>query len=436
MSTAEFEDLVDAYFNEYLKLSNVIGQVAEQATLVNQAIDEERKVLNLASKCSKPTDAQVQKLIQPLASKIEQVQQIREKNRSSPLFNHLSTISESVPAFGWIVVAPTPAPYVKEMLESGKFYGNKVLSAYKGKDANHVNWVNAWYEFLTNLQTYIRKIHTTGLVWNARGCDPNQCISSSVPPSTNGQSCCVPPPMPPPPPMPALSTNLSSAGDVTELRSALLKDLNVGTDITKSLKKVTADQQTHKNPELRNQPGLAPSSGQKSPAQQPATRTLKDITHPPKLCIEGRKWLVEYQVDQKDLAIQVNEMSESIHMYKCKNTLLLIKGKANSLILDSCVKTSVVFDDIVSSVEFVNCQDVKAQSMGKVPTVSVEKTDFATIYLSKDSMNAEIVTAKSSSVNINVPDEVNGFVEHAIPEQFKSIWKGKGFHTEPTDIAG
>lgn len=48
--------------------------------------------------------------------------------------------------------------------------------------------------------------------------------------------------------------------------------------------------------------------------------------------------------------------------------------------------------------------------MGKVPTISVEKTDFATIYLCAESLNAEIVTAKSSSVNINVPDEVNGFV--------------------------
>lgn len=29
----------------------------------------------------------------------------------------------------------------------------------------------------------------------------------------------------------------------------------------------------------------------------------------------------------------------------------------------------------------------------------------------------------------------NKQVEHAIPEQFKSIWRGKGFSTEPTDIA-
>lgn len=349
-SVSEFEELIDCYFNEYLKLSNVIGgQVAEQANVVNQAITEERKIINLASKCRKPNDAQMGNLVKGLASKIEQVQQLREKNRTSSLFNHLSTISESVPALGWILVSPTPAPYVKEMADSGQFYGNKVLVAYKEKDRNHVNWVNIWMEFLTNLQKYIRKIHTTGLVWNMNGCDFSECVSNT---------CSNIPPPPMPPPMPTLSSSTNNNADVAEIRSALMKDLNVGTDITKSLRKVTPNQQTHKNQDLRNQPGLT----SKTPAttQQPI-KTLKDITHPPKLCLEGRKWLVEYQVDEKNLTIKVNEMSESIHLYKCKNIVLQISGKANSLILDSCVKTAVVFNDIVSSVEFVNCQDVKAQ---------------------------------------------------------------------------
>ena len=62
--------------------------------------------------------------------------------------------------------------------------------------------------------------------------------------------------------------------------------------------------------------------------------------------------------------------------------------------------------------------------MGKVPTISVEKTDFATVYLCKESLNAEIVTAKSSSVNINVPDEENGFVSafHCLFSDFLSFW--------------
>lgn len=50
------------------------------------------------------------------------------------------------------------------------------------------------------------------------------------------------------------------------------------------------------------------------------------------------------------------------------------------------------------------------QSMGKVPTINVEKTDGALLYLSKDSMDAEIVTAKCSAINVSVPDETGDFV--------------------------
>lgn len=48
--------------------------------------------------------------------------------------------------------------------------------------------------------------------------------------------------------------------------------------------------------------------------------------------------------------------------------------------------------------------------MGKCPTVSIEKTDGCMMYLSKDSLEAEIVTAKSSEMNILVPKEDGDFV--------------------------
>lgn len=38
-----------------------------------------------------------------------------------------------------------------------------------------------------------------------------------------------------------------------------------------------------------------------------------------------------------------------------------------------------------------------------MPTVSIDKTDGCLIYLSQDSLNTEIVTAKSSEMNILVP---------------------------------
>jgi len=72
--------------------------------------------------------------------------------------------------------------------------------------------------------------------------------------------------------------------------------------------------------------------------------------------------------------------------------------------------------------------------MGKVHTINIEKTDAAQIYLCKDSLSCEIVTAKSSAINVSVPVG-DDFVEHPIPEQFKSVFNGKGFTTEAADKA-
>lgn len=43
-------------------------------------------------------------LMQPMSKVIQQVQNFREQNRTSPLFNHLSAVSESVPALGWVAM--------------------------------------------------------------------------------------------------------------------------------------------------------------------------------------------------------------------------------------------------------------------------------------------------------------------------------------------
>lgn len=48
--------------------------------------------------------------------------------------------------------------------------------------------------------------------------------------------------------------------------------------------------------------------------------------------------------------------------------------------------------------------------MGKVPTISINKTDGCHIYLSNDSLNCEIVSAKSSEMNILVPNKDGEFV--------------------------
>ena len=70
---------------------------------------------------------------------------------------------------------------------------------------------------------------------------------------------------------------------------------------------------------------------------------------------------------------------------------------------DNCKKVAVVFENLVSACEAINCQSVQVQVTGKVPTVSIDKTDGFQMYLSKDSLDCEIVSAKSSEMNILVP---------------------------------
>ena len=45
-----------------------------------------------------------------------------------------------------------------------------------------------------------------------------------------------------------------------------------------------------------------------------------------------------------------------------------------------------------------------------MPTINVDKTDGCMMYLSKDSLKTEIVSAKSSEMNVLIPDASGQFV--------------------------
>lgn len=59
--------------------------------------------------CFFPLQAVLTTLLQPVSKAIQQVQAFREQNRSSPLFNHLSAVSESAPALGWVAMVSAGA---------------------------------------------------------------------------------------------------------------------------------------------------------------------------------------------------------------------------------------------------------------------------------------------------------------------------------------
>ena len=72
-------------------------------------------------------------ILKELQSMMGAVNDIREANRGSPLFTHLTTVSEGIAVLGWITIDPKPFDYVSEMLGSAQFYGNRIITLNKEK---------------------------------------------------------------------------------------------------------------------------------------------------------------------------------------------------------------------------------------------------------------------------------------------------------------
>uniref|UniRef100_A0A2K5Y1A0 C-CAP/cofactor C-like domain-containing protein n=1 Tax=Mandrillus leucophaeus TaxID=9568 RepID=A0A2K5Y1A0_MANLE len=372
---------------EYLKISKEIGgDVQKDAEMVHTGLK-----LNVNSR-------QLSDLLAPISEQIKEVITFREKNRGSKLFNHLSAVSESIQALVWVAMAPNPGPYVKEMNHAAVFYTNRVLKEYKDVDKMHVDWVKA----------YIKEFHTTGLAWSKTG--PVAKELSGLPSGPSAGSATPPPPPGPPPPL----VSISSGSDESTSLSALFAQINQGKSITNALKHVSDDMKTHKNPTLKAQSGPV-CSVPKPFSKEPAVLEL-----------EGKKQTVENQENVSNL------LKHAAYIYKCVNTTLQIKGKINSITVDNCKKFGLVFDDIVGGGLLPTSRDV----MSKVPTISINKTDGCHAYLWKNSLDCEIVSAKSSEMNVLIPTIGSDFCEFPVPEQFKTLWNGQKLVTTVTEIAG
>jgi len=423
-SVQEYEDLINQYIKTYVELSSKMGstEVADQASLVLHAVNAQKEMLQAASSCKKPSDNVIANLLKPTSEHMEKITKIRDSNRASKFFNQLSTVSEGIGALSWVVVAPTPGPHVGEMRGASEFYSNKLLREFKGKDQLQVDWITAFNNFLKELQVYIKKNHTTGLEWNRNGGDASSFSSSS---SSSSGSAPPPPPGPPPPP-PVLDTSSSSKGPDM---SNLFAELSKGTEVTSGLRKVTADM---KSKNMKNKSSVVHADALKPQKESTAAKGSKEVTKPPKLALEGNKWAVEYQVGNKSIVISETEPKHTCYIYKCKDSVIQIKGKVNTITVDDCIKTAIVFENAIASFDIVNCRSVEVQVLGKVPCFAIDKTSGCQLYLSKESLGSEIVSSKSSEMNVLLPGNTanDDPVEVPIPEQFITLVKDGKLVTE------
>lgn len=399
----------------------------QHAQLLAKAFAAQREFLVMASKSKAPSADALPGLLAETSKAIGDVTSFSETNRKTPFPNHLAAVASAVPALGWVMVTPKPAPHVKEMHDSAQFYSNRVLKDFKDTKPEHVAWAKGFNQVLTDLFEYVKKVHTTGLVWNPKGADAKAPAAAPAPAAAAA-----------PTPAPAAAAAAPAPGAAA--KAGLFAALNAAGDGGASgfgLKKVEKSQMTHKNPALRGTSVVPGEHEPKPAASAAAPKAAPAAKSPPVFELRDRKWVVEFQEGNKEIVIEA-DMKQTVYIYKCNNSTIQIKGKVNSVTCDGCKKTAVVFEDCIGAFEFVNCQSMQVQVLGALATLSIDKTDGAQVYLSKGSVNANIITAKSSEMNILVPGDDGDFTEHPVPEQFKTRFDPatKKLITTINEIAG
>ncbi|XAR72815.1 hypothetical protein NMG60_11019583 [Bertholletia excelsa] len=432
-STVAYDDLISQYVGRVSAAAEKIGgQVLDSTKILAEAFAVQKELLVQLKQTQKPDVAGLAEFLYPLNEKIMKASAMTEGRRSD-FFNHLKTVADSLTALAWIAYTgkdcgmSMPIAHVEESWQSAEFYSNKILVEYKNKDPNHVEWAKAMKElFVPGLRDYLKCHYPLGPVWSATG---KQVVSAPTKASAASGTAA---PLPPPASLFSSESSKSSPSQAKGGMSAVFQEINSGKSVTAGLRKVTDDMKTKNRVDRTCVVGATEKESHGSSSSVSKTRT-------PKLELQmGRKWIVENQIGKKDLVITDCDAKQSIYIFGCKDSVLQIQGKVNNITVDKCTKMGVLFKDVVAACEVVNCSGVEVQCQGSAPSISVDNTAGCQLYLSKDSLETAITTAKSSEINVLVPGagQDDDWGEHSLPQQYVHVYKDGQFVTTPASHSG
>lgn len=331
-------------------------------------------------------------------------------------------------------------------------------------DQAHVKYVQAYYGLLKALQAYIKKHYPSGVTWNNNGIDAAQAYreaASSAAPTTNGAGAPPPPPplpnfdnVPAPPPPPQNGTAKGAAAGSGDM-GAIFDQLNRGESVTSGLKKVDKSQMTHKNPALRTSAAVPTADANRSkspgPGVKPKPQSMRQNSttptqqssnassqRPGKKELDGNKWVIEnWDSPAQPLEVEVS-LTQSLLISRCKNTTIILKGKANAISIDNSPRTQILVDTLISSIDVIKSPNFAVQVTGSLPTIMLDQVDGASVYLGKASLATEVFTSKCSSVNVVLPPEreEDDSVECPLPEQIRTFVRGGRLVSEIVEHAG
>lgn len=324
---------------------------------------------------------------------------------------------------------PAPCNFIKDTVGSSDYWSNKIRREYKGKDEKNISFCNTLKSLIIELSAYVKEYHLSGLKWNPNGIAVEQYKSSTKPSKRNV----------PPSPGPSKTVNPVVQGNVMHELSS--RRTSEGDSAASGLKKVSRDQQTWRKEYKGASTKPSGVDSTVKPSQMKATQNgNKPQLHSP-VCIfkQPAKWLVEYQTKSSNpngvCVVDAKSPKEQVYIYKCENATIKVNGKIKSIIMDSCIRTNLIFESAISSCEVVNCKNLQIQCTAVCPSYAIDKTDGCIIYLTKEAVPiSRLVTTKSSEMNVSWEDESGEQVEVPVPEQFVHSLANGALKSEVSDL--
>lgn len=133
-SIEQFDLFLDSSVGRYVQLSRELGgSIARQAEHVLDGFREQRNILVASTKTTKLDAKGFQKLLEPMNKHVAEAIEIKERSRGGKAYNHLSCVADGIGLLGWIRLELRPYRHVDEYLTYAQYFGNKVLTEYKGK---------------------------------------------------------------------------------------------------------------------------------------------------------------------------------------------------------------------------------------------------------------------------------------------------------------
>eukprot|EP00523_Entomoneis_sp_CCMP467_P019916 CAMPEP_0168863096 /NCGR_PEP_ID=MMETSP0727-20121128/18776_1 /TAXON_ID=265536 /ORGANISM="Amphiprora sp., Strain CCMP467" /LENGTH=511 /DNA_ID=CAMNT_0008918159 /DNA_START=6 /DNA_END=1541 /DNA_ORIENTATION=- len=420
----------DAYVKESLvpftTICDQLGGLKNMGDLLKDAWEGNRSIIVLASR-SKAPDGNIPEALAPYLKKTQEaVKAMHGLRLDRDWDRHMKAVAEMLACLSWILFkAPqqVPSAMVKEAIGSAEFWSNRIRKDFKGKDETQIAFCDGIKKALTGLVKYIEEYHKAGLTWNPQGVSLAEAAIRLTDEATSDPKEAAPATRPKPPPLKNTPSSRNMGGLMAELGGRTSED---GTSAATGLKKVTKDMQTwRKEFKDTSEKPVAPVSKappKKSPVKKEKLRGIPIFEYQDR----GFKWVIENQTaetakkESSDgiLKVEISDPKQQVYLYNCEGITVKVTGKFKSLVIDTCVKTAVVYDTLISSAEMVNCKRLQLQVLGICPVFTVDKTAGLVVYLSKESVSvSEFTTSLSSEMNVSYPDGED-HKEIPIPEQF------------------